>query len=122
MMHSTGPMSTAHSHPPPMGGMVGHPSVISTSRPLPSPMSALGSPMNGLASPYPVITSSLGSPSISLPSTPNMNFGLSSPQRLIFVQITTLARSICVKLSSLVDHVPFIPGISDRGQEVEGHM
>uniref|UniRef100_A0A8D3DQ07 Retinoic acid receptor RXR n=1 Tax=Scophthalmus maximus TaxID=52904 RepID=A0A8D3DQ07_SCOMX len=48
---------------------------------LPSPMSSLGSPMNGLASPYPVITSSLGSPSVSLPSTPHMNFGqLSSPQ------------------------------------------
>lgn len=78
---SAGPMSTAHSHPPHLGGMVGHPSVISTSRPLPSPMVTLGSPMNGLASPYPVITSSLGSPSVSLPSTPNMNFGqLSSPQ------------------------------------------
>lgn len=78
---STGPMSTAHTHPPLMGSMVGHPSVISTSRPLPSPMSTLGSPMNGLASPYPVITSSLGSPSVSLQSTPNMNFGpLSSPQ------------------------------------------
>lgn len=74
-------MSTAHTHPPLMGSMVGHPSVISTSRPLPSPMSTLGSPMNGLASPYPVITSSLGSPSVSLQSTPNMNFGpLSSPQ------------------------------------------
>lgn len=74
-------MSTAHSHPPHLGGMVGHPSVISTSRPLPSPMATLGSPMNGLASPYPVITSSLGSPSVSLPSTPNMNFGqLGSPQ------------------------------------------
>ncbi|XP_076583045.1 retinoic acid receptor RXR-gamma-B isoform X2 [Chaetodon auriga] len=79
--YSTGPMSTAHAHPPHMGGVVGHPSVISTSRPLPSPMSTLGSAMNGLASPYPVITSSLGSPSVSLPSTPNMNFGpLSSPQ------------------------------------------
>ncbi|MED6264892.1 hypothetical protein CHARACLAT_019838 [Characodon lateralis] len=61
-----------------MAGMVGHPSVISTSRPLPS---TLGSPMNGLASPYPVITSSLGSPSMPLQSTPNMNFGtISSPQ------------------------------------------
>lgn len=78
---STGPMSTAHSHPPHLGGMVGHPSVISTSRHLPSPMATLGSPLNGLASPYPVITSSLGSPSMSLPSTPNMNFGqLGSPQ------------------------------------------
>ncbi len=77
---SSGPMSTAHTHPPHMGGIVGHPSVISTSRPLPSPMSTLGSPMNGLASPYPVITTSLGSPSVSLQSTPNMNFGpLSSP-------------------------------------------
>lgn len=74
-------MSTVHTHPPHMGGMMGHPSVISSSRPLPSPMSTLGSPMNGLASPYPVITSSLGSPSVSLPSTPNMNFGpLNSPQ------------------------------------------
>ncbi|XP_076009171.1 retinoic acid receptor RXR-gamma-B isoform X2 [Genypterus blacodes] len=80
-LNSSGPMSTAHTHPPPMGGMVGHPSVISTSRPLPSPMSGLGSPMNGLASPYPVITSSLCSPSVSLPSTPSMNFGpLCSPQ------------------------------------------
>ncbi|XP_054645651.1 retinoic acid receptor RXR-gamma-B isoform X2 [Dunckerocampus dactyliophorus] len=84
-LNSTGPMTTAHrhphSHPPPMGDMVGHPSVISTSRHLPSPMSNLGSPMNGLASPYSVITSSLGSPAVSLPSTPNLNFGpLGSPQ------------------------------------------
>ncbi|XP_028259375.1 retinoic acid receptor RXR-gamma-B isoform X2 [Parambassis ranga] len=79
-LNSTGPMSTAHTHPSSMGGMVGHPSVISTSRPLQSPMSTM-SPMNGLASPYPVITSSLGSPSLSLQSAPNMNFGpLSSPQ------------------------------------------
>ncbi|MEQ2178874.1 hypothetical protein GOODEAATRI_018772 [Goodea atripinnis] len=74
-------MTAGHTHPPSMAGMVGHPSVISTSRPLPSPMSTLGSPMNGLASPYPVITSSLGSPSMPLQSTPNMNFGpISSPQ------------------------------------------
>ncbi|XP_061895031.1 retinoic acid receptor RXR-gamma-B-like isoform X2 [Entelurus aequoreus] len=84
-LNCIGPMTTAHphphSHPPPMGGMVGHPSVISTSRHLPSPMSTLGSPMNGLASPYSVITSSLGSPAVSLPSTPSLNFGpLGSPQ------------------------------------------
>ncbi|XP_024908915.1 retinoic acid receptor RXR-gamma-B [Cynoglossus semilaevis] len=79
--YSAGSMSAAHTHPPPMGGMVGHPSVISTSRQLHSPMSTLGSQMNGLASPYPVITSSLGSPSVSLQSPPNMNFGaLTSPQ------------------------------------------
>ncbi|XP_068599889.1 retinoic acid receptor RXR-gamma-B isoform X2 [Brachionichthys hirsutus] len=74
-------MSTAHPHTPHMGGMTGHPSVISSSRQLPSAMSTLGSPMNGLASPYPVITSSLGSPSVSLQSAPNVNFGpLGSPQ------------------------------------------
>ncbi|KTG32452.1 hypothetical protein cypCar_00009518 [Cyprinus carpio] len=61
--------------------MVGHPSVISSSRPLQSPMSTLGSSMNGLPSPYSVIAPSLGSPSISLPSTPSMGFNtLCSPQ------------------------------------------
>uniref|UniRef100_A0A673K5G7 Retinoic acid receptor RXR n=1 Tax=Sinocyclocheilus rhinocerous TaxID=307959 RepID=A0A673K5G7_9TELE len=64
-----------------MSSMVGHPSVISSSRPLQSPMSTLGSSMNGLASPYSVIAPSLGSPSISLPSTPSMGFNTpSSPQ------------------------------------------
>ncbi|XP_041913184.1 retinoic acid receptor RXR-gamma-B isoform X5 [Alosa alosa] len=77
------PLSSPASVIPPMssGGGVGHPSVISSSRPLASPMSTLGSPMNGLASPYSVITSSLGSPSVSLPSTPGMGFSsLHSPQ------------------------------------------
>uniref|UniRef100_A0A8C5CTF5 Retinoic acid receptor RXR n=1 Tax=Gadus morhua TaxID=8049 RepID=A0A8C5CTF5_GADMO len=75
-------MNTPHSHHHPMGSMVGHPSVISSSRPMHgASMSGLGSPMNGLTSAYSVITSSLGSPSASLPSTPTMNFGtLSSPQ------------------------------------------
>ena len=79
---SSGPMNTPHSHHHPMGSMVGHPSVISSSRPMHgASMSGLGSPMNGLTSAYSVITSSLGSPSASLPSTPTMNFGtLSSPQ------------------------------------------
>uniref|UniRef100_A0A672QBM2 Retinoic acid receptor RXR n=1 Tax=Sinocyclocheilus grahami TaxID=75366 RepID=A0A672QBM2_SINGR len=68
--------------PPPLSSMVGHPSVISSSHPLQSPMSTLGSSMNGLVSPYSVIAPSLGSPSISLPSTPSMGFNtLSSPQR-----------------------------------------
>ncbi|XP_064861910.1 retinoic acid receptor RXR-gamma-A-like isoform X2 [Oncorhynchus nerka] len=64
-----------------------HPSVISASvnpgQPLPSPMSTLGSPFNGQgSSPYSVITSSsLGSPSVSIPPTPTMGFStLSSPQ------------------------------------------
>ncbi|XP_063057084.1 retinoic acid receptor RXR-gamma-B isoform X2 [Engraulis encrasicolus] len=80
------PMSSPASSMPPMssgGGMGHHPSVISSSRPLASPMSTLGSPLNGLASPYSVInSSSLGSPAVSLPSTPGMGpFGsLHSPQ------------------------------------------
>ncbi|KAF5890764.1 retinoic acid receptor RXR-gamma-B isoform X1, partial [Clarias magur] len=51
-----------------MSSMLGHSSIISTSRPLPSAMG------------YPVITS-MSSPSDSLPSTPSMAFGaLNSPQ------------------------------------------
>lgn len=79
-LNSSGPMNTPHSHHQPIG-LSGHPSVISTARHLSSPMSTLGSSLNGLASPYSVITSSLGSPPISLPSTPGLNYGmLSSPQ------------------------------------------
>nr|XP_014342755.1 PREDICTED: retinoic acid receptor RXR-gamma-B-like isoform X7 [Latimeria chalumnae] len=68
-----------------MNSMVGHPSLmgstVNTSRSLSSPMGSLGSPMSGLGSPYSVITSSIGSPSVSLPSTPTINFGaLNSPQ------------------------------------------
>ncbi|KAK3505871.1 hypothetical protein QTP70_019454 [Hemibagrus guttatus] len=52
-----------------MGSMMGHSSVISTSRPLPSPRG------------YSVIASSMSSPPVSLPSTPAMGFGaLNSPQ------------------------------------------
>ncbi|XP_057209379.1 retinoic acid receptor RXR-gamma-B isoform X2 [Triplophysa rosa] len=73
-------LNSPHSQPPPMSSMVGHPSVISSSRPLQSPMITLGS-MNGLASPYSVITPSLTSPLGSLPSTPSMSFNtLGSPQ------------------------------------------
>ncbi|NP_001002345.1 retinoic acid receptor RXR-gamma-B [Danio rerio] len=79
-LHSS-PLNSSPSQPPVMSSMVGHPSVISSSRPLPSPMSTLGSSMNGLPSPYSVITPSLSSPSISLPSTPSMGFNtLNSPQ------------------------------------------
>ncbi|KAM6963205.1 retinoic acid receptor RXR-gamma-B isoform 2-T2 [Aplochiton taeniatus] len=79
---NSGPMSTPHSHHPSMGSMVGHSSVISTSsRPLPSAMAPLGSSMNGLASPYSVITTSLGSPAGPPPSSPGNIFGsLNSPQ------------------------------------------
>ncbi|KAG5850570.1 hypothetical protein ANANG_G00083870 [Anguilla anguilla] len=76
-----------NSSQPQMNSVARHPSVISTSvnpsRPLPSPMSTMGSPLNGLASPYSVISSSLGSPTISMPPTPGMNFGaLSSPLQM----------------------------------------
>ncbi|XP_065112077.2 retinoic acid receptor RXR-gamma-B isoform X1 [Paramisgurnus dabryanus] len=77
----TSTLHSPHSQPLPMSSMVGHPSVISSSRPLHSPMSTLGSSMNGLGSPYSVITASLGSPSVSLPSTPTMSFNtIGSPQ------------------------------------------
>ncbi|XP_066532398.1 retinoic acid receptor RXR-gamma-B [Hoplias malabaricus] len=80
-LNSSGGLNSSPSQPPPMSSMMGHPSVISSSRPHPSVMGPLGSPVNGLASPYPVITSSIGSPSVSLPSTPGMGFStLSSPQ------------------------------------------
>ncbi|XP_051581083.1 retinoic acid receptor RXR-gamma-B isoform X1 [Myxocyprinus asiaticus] len=79
--HHTSALNSSPSQHPPMSSMVGHPSVISSSRPLQSPMNTLGSSINGLTSPYPVITPSLGSPSISLPSTPSMGYNnLSSPQ------------------------------------------
>ncbi|KAJ8357185.1 hypothetical protein SKAU_G00199790 [Synaphobranchus kaupii] len=75
------PPSHCHMTPPAsqtMNAMVGHPSVISASVNAPRP---LHSPLSGMGSPYSVITSSLGSPSISLPSTPGINFGtLGSPQ------------------------------------------
>jgi len=77
----TSALNSPPSQPPPMSSMVGHPSVISSSRPLNSPMNTLGSSMNGLASPYSVIAPSLVSPSVSLPSTPSMGFDtLNSPQ------------------------------------------
>ncbi|KAL4635948.1 retinoic acid receptor RXR-gamma-B-like isoform X1 [Arapaima gigas] len=59
---------------PLVSGVMGHPSVIST--PL-NPSRPLGSSINGLASPYSIITS----PTVSVPSTPGINFGsLHSPQ------------------------------------------
>uniref|UniRef100_A0A8C9U2Y0 Retinoic acid receptor RXR n=1 Tax=Scleropages formosus TaxID=113540 RepID=A0A8C9U2Y0_SCLFO len=80
---STRPMNPASSQHP-MNCMLGHPTIISTSsssRHLPSSMDTMASSINGLTSPYSVITSAVGSPQVSLPSTAPMNFGaLSSPQ------------------------------------------
>ncbi|XP_059840889.1 retinoic acid receptor RXR-alpha-B-like isoform X1 [Hypanus sabinus] len=71
-MSSASPHSTVNS-------VVGHQSMIGSSinasRPLTSPLGSLASPVNGLGSPYPVITSSIGSPSVSLPSTPAVGYG-----------------------------------------------
>ncbi|XP_035379990.1 retinoic acid receptor RXR-gamma-B isoform X2 [Electrophorus electricus] len=73
---SSGALNSAPSQPPPMSSMMGHPSVISSSRPLPSAMGSLALPANGLNSPYSVITPSIGSA-----STPGMGFStLNSPQ------------------------------------------
>ncbi|XP_047657267.1 retinoic acid receptor RXR-gamma-B isoform X2 [Tachysurus fulvidraco] len=66
---SPGALNSSLSQPPTVGSMMGHSSVISTSRPL---HSAMG---------YSVITSPINSPSVSLPPTPAMGFGaLNSPQ------------------------------------------
>ncbi|KAB5539622.1 hypothetical protein PHYPO_G00091160 [Pangasianodon hypophthalmus] len=66
---SPGALNSSLSQPPSMSSMINHASVISTSGPLPSAMG------------YSVITSSMSSPSVSLPSTPAMGFGaLNSPQ------------------------------------------
>ncbi|KAI5627603.1 retinoic acid receptor RXR-gamma-B, partial [Silurus asotus] len=66
---SLGTLNSSLSQPGPVSSMMGHSSVISTSRPLTTPMG------------YSVITSSMSSPSVSLPSTPAVGFGpLSSPQ------------------------------------------
>ncbi|MCJ8743465.1 hypothetical protein PDJAM_G00094350 [Pangasius djambal] len=66
---SPGALNSSLSQPPPMSSMINHSSIIGTSGPLPSAMG------------YSVITSSMSSPSVSLPSTPAMGFGaLNSPQ------------------------------------------
>ncbi|KAI5090356.1 retinoic acid receptor RXR-gamma-B [Silurus meridionalis] len=66
---SLGTLNSSLSQPAPVSSMMGHSSVISTSRPLTASMG------------YSVITSSMSSPSVSLPSTPAVGFGpLSSPQ------------------------------------------
>ncbi|XP_046692322.1 retinoic acid receptor RXR-gamma-B isoform X2 [Silurus meridionalis] len=68
-LNSLGTLNSSLSQPAPVSSMMGHSSVISTSRPLTASMG------------YSVITSSMSSPSVSLPSTPAVGFGpLSSPQ------------------------------------------
>ncbi|KAM9444082.1 retinoic acid receptor RXR-gamma-B isoform 2-T2 [Clarias gariepinus] len=67
-LNSSGALDSSLSRTPAMSSILGHSSIISTSRLLPSGMG------------YPVITS-MSSPSDSLPSTPAMGFGaLNSPQ------------------------------------------
>ncbi|TRY98898.1 hypothetical protein DNTS_026556 [Danionella cerebrum] len=76
--------------PPAMSTMLGHPPVISSSRPLQSPMNNLGSSMNGLSSPYSVITPSIGSPSVSLPSTPGLGFNTVNTPQMISLNMNNL--------------------------------
>ncbi|XP_069793717.1 retinoic acid receptor RXR-alpha-B-like isoform X2 [Narcine bancroftii] len=76
--------SSSSTHPL-VNSVGGHQSMIGPSinapRSLTSPMGSLPSSVNGLGSPYPVITSSMGSPSLSLPPTPAVGYPqLSSPQ------------------------------------------
>ncbi|XP_039723543.1 retinoic acid receptor RXR-alpha [Pteropus medius] len=47
---------------------------------LPSPISTLSSPVNGMGPPFSVISSPMGPHSMSVPTTPTLGFGTSSPQ------------------------------------------
>ncbi|XP_023660452.1 retinoic acid receptor RXR-gamma-B isoform X2 [Paramormyrops kingsleyae] len=92
-LSSPGPMSSPPTQPP-MSSMLGHPSVISTStapsRHHPSPAGVISSPMNGLASPYSVITSSLGSPSVCLPSALEIDFGTLNSAQISSMNVSNM--------------------------------
>ncbi|KAL2301494.1 hypothetical protein Nmel_010880 [Mimus melanotis] len=73
----------------------------SAARPLPSPMNALGSPVN----PYRVITSSLGSHPVALSSAPGMNFVThASPQLNVLSNVSS---------SEDVKPLPGLPGMGN---------
>ncbi|XP_033923760.1 retinoic acid receptor RXR-alpha [Melopsittacus undulatus] len=74
---SRGPMATPSLHPsigPGIGSSLGSPSQLH------SPISTLSSPINGMGPPFSVISSPMGPHSMSVPSTPSLGFGTSSPQ------------------------------------------
>ncbi|XP_042334017.1 retinoic acid receptor RXR-alpha isoform X1 [Sceloporus undulatus] len=74
---SRGPMSAPSLHPsmgPTIGGSLGSPSQLH------SPISTLSSPLNGMGPPFSVISSPMGTHSMSGPSTPGLGFGTNSPQ------------------------------------------
>ncbi|XP_067846907.1 retinoic acid receptor RXR-gamma-A-like isoform X2 [Heptranchias perlo] len=128
--------STSMNSPPPhstVNSMVGHHSMVGSSlnasRPLTSPMGNLASSVNGLGSPYPVITSSIGSPSVSLPSTPGIGYGpLSSPQINAMNNVsstedikpppglTGLGNMNCYSPSSMAKHICAICGDRSSGK------
>uniref|UniRef100_A0A8D0EMN7 Retinoic acid receptor RXR n=1 Tax=Strix occidentalis caurina TaxID=311401 RepID=A0A8D0EMN7_STROC len=61
----------------PAGGHEPAPSLLGI---LHSPISTLSSPINGMGPPFSVISSPMGPHSMSVPSTPSLGFGTSSPQ------------------------------------------
>lgn len=74
---SRGPMATPSLHPsigPGIGSSLGSPGQLH------SPISTLSSPINGMGPPFSVISSPMGPHSMSVPSTPSLGFGTSSPQ------------------------------------------
>lgn len=70
-------MATPSLHPsigPGIGSSLGSPGQLH------SPISTLSSPINGMGPPFSVISSPMGPHSMSVPSTPSLGFGTSSPQ------------------------------------------
>lgn len=70
-------MAAPSLHPslgPGLGASLGSPGQLH------SPISTLSSPVNGMGPPFSVISSPMGPHSISVPTTPTLGFGTSSPQ------------------------------------------
>lgn len=72
-----GSMAAPSLHPslgPGIGSSLGSPGQLH------SPISTLSSPINGMGPPFSVISSPMGPHSMSVPTTPTLGFGTSSPQ------------------------------------------
>ncbi|XP_019355861.2 retinoic acid receptor RXR-gamma isoform X2 [Alligator mississippiensis] len=78
---------------------------VSAARTISSPMNAIGSSMNALGSPYRVIASSIGSHSVSLSSSPGMNFVSHTSPQLNVMNHTSSSED--------VKPLPGLPGIGN---------
>ncbi|XP_067388596.1 retinoic acid receptor RXR-gamma [Emydura macquarii macquarii] len=108
-VHTSSTSVSSSSSCSPGDSVDGHPSYIegpgSISRTLASPMNTIGSPANALGSPYRVLTSSIGSHSISLSSAPGMNFvAHTSPQLNVMNNVSS---------SEDIKPLPGLPGIGN---------